>query len=55
MREILRSVHAMKSTGQLIGTSDLWIAAPALAYQMPVVTRNVTHVRRVPHLEVETY
>lgn len=39
----------------LIGANDLWIAATALAYGMPVVTRNAEHYRRVPGLEVETY
>jgi predicted nucleic acid-binding protein len=39
----------------LIGSNDLWIAATALAYGMPVVTHNVEHYRRVPGLEVMAY
>jgi tRNA(fMet)-specific endonuclease VapC len=50
-----RITRHLRGLGQLIGTNDLWIAATALAHGMPVVTRNVQHFRRVPHLEVETY
>lgn len=50
-----RAFRHLQGVGQLIGTNDLWIAATALAHRMPVVTRNVDHFRRVPHLEVETY
>ena len=53
--EFARTYRHLLGTGQLIGTNDLWIAATALAYQMPVVTANVEHYRRVPHLEVESY
>ena len=45
----------LQSNANLIGSNDLWIAATALAYRMPVVTRNVEHFRRVPGLEVESY
>ena len=53
--EFGRVARHLRGVGQLIGTNDLWIAATALANRMPVVTRNVEHFRRVPHLEVETY
>ena len=53
--EFGRAYRHLSGTGQLIGTNDLWVAATALAYQMPVVTDNVAHFRRVPHLEVEAY
>jgi len=42
-------------TGRMIGTNDLWIAAIALANQMPVVTRNVEEFTRVPNLRVVGY
>ncbi len=41
--------------GGLIGTNDLWIAAPALVHGMPLVTNNTTEFRRVPGLEVLEY
>jgi tRNA(fMet)-specific endonuclease VapC len=50
-----RAYRHLRGVGQLIGSNDLWIAATALAHRMPVVTRNVDHFRRVPHLEVESY
>ncbi len=36
-------------------TADLWIAATALAFGMPVVTRNERHFARVPELNVIGY
>jgi len=45
----------LADNGTLIGANDLWIAATALAHDMPVVTRNLKDFRRVPGLDVETY
>jgi tRNA(fMet)-specific endonuclease VapC len=45
----------LQQQGRLIGGNDLWIAAAALAYAMPIVTRNIEHFRRVPGLEVIPY
>jgi tRNA(fMet)-specific endonuclease VapC len=50
-----RAFHHLQKNGQLIGGNDLWIAATAIAYGMPVVTANVEHFSRVPGLEVRTY
>ena len=50
-----RAYRHLRGVGQIIGANDLWIAATALAHRMPVVTRNVAHFSRVPHLEVEGY
>ena len=50
-----RAYRHLRDNGNLIGANDLWIAATGLAYEMPVVTRNVEHFRRVPGLEVESY
>lgn len=50
-----RAFQHLQQNRQMIGANDLWIAATALAYQMPVVTRNAAHFRRVPGLEVEAY
>lgn len=45
----------LKTNGLLIGGNDLWIAATALAHDLPLVTRNEKHFRRVPDLEVISY
>ncbi|MEW5982266.1 MAG: type II toxin-antitoxin system VapC family toxin [Acidobacteriota bacterium] len=50
-----RVFRHLQGNGSLIGTNDLWIAATALAYGMPVVTRDVEYYRRVPDLQVRAY
>lgn len=50
-----RTYRHLRDNGTMIGSNDLWIAATALANDMPVVTRNVADFRRVPSLEVLTY
>ncbi len=45
----------LAANGLLIGTNDLWIAATALAYDLPVVTSNERHFRRVPGLTTLRY
>lgn len=50
-----RAYRYLHDNGRLIGGNDLWIAATALAYKMPVVTRNAAHFRRVPGVEVVEY
>lgn len=45
----------LRRNGVLIPTNDLWIAATALVYAMPVATRDTEHFRRVPGLEVVSY
>ncbi len=50
-----RIFRHLKDNGQLIGSNNLWIAATALAHDMPVATRHVEHYRRVPGLEVLDY
>jgi tRNA(fMet)-specific endonuclease VapC len=50
-----RAFRHLRDNGTLIGSNDLWIAATALANDMPVVTRNVVDFRRVPSLEVLEY
>ena len=50
-----RAFRFLSDNGLLIGGNDLWIAAAALAYRVPVVTRNERHYQRVPGLSVLTY
>lgn len=45
-------LHAI---GQPIGPNDLWIAAHALAREVPLITHNLSEFRRVPDLSVETW
>ncbi|HKK17268.1 MAG TPA: type II toxin-antitoxin system VapC family toxin [Opitutales bacterium] len=42
----------LKNNDQMIEQNDLWIAAAGLAYERPVVTRNISEFARVPHLRV---
>ena len=50
-----RAYRYLQENGRLIGGNDLWIAATALAYKMPIVTRNARDYRRVPGVAVEEY
>ncbi len=50
-----KAFRHLQRNGQLIGANDLWIAATALAYDLPVVTRNDEHYRRVPGLVTISY
>lgn len=50
-----RLYRYLKDNGLLIDANDLWIAATALAFGMPVVTRNEKHFGRVPELDVIGY
>lgn len=53
---IYGSIRAvLQGKGQMIGGSDAWIAAHALAAGMIVVTNNEREFRRVPHLTVENW
>ena len=41
----------LASTGSMIPTNDIWIAATAMAYKLPLVTEDA-HLRRVKGLEI---
>ncbi|MXZ72897.1 MAG: type II toxin-antitoxin system VapC family toxin [Acidobacteria bacterium] len=45
----------LHSIGQPIGPNDLWIAAHALAQDVPLITHNLAEFRRVPGLTAETW
>ena len=45
----------LRRIGQPIGPNDLWIAAHALARDVPLITHNLSEFRRVPGLSVETW
>jgi len=45
----------LRHKGRPIGVNDTWIAATALVHQAPLLTRNVSHLTRVPGLQVVNY
>jgi tRNA(fMet)-specific endonuclease VapC len=46
---------SLARTNQMIGPHDLWIAATARQYQLPLLTQNVNEFRRVAGLQVVDY
>lgn len=48
-------VRDLRSRGILIGANDLWIGASSLRFQLPIVTANEGHFRRIEGLEVLGY
>lgn len=50
-----KAFQYLQKQGLLIGTNDLWIAATALAYDMPIVSKNIRHFERVPNLRLTPY
>ena len=50
-----RLYRYLRANGLLIDANDLWIAATALAFDLPVATRNEKHFSRVPDLDVIGY
>ncbi|MEX2382371.1 MAG: type II toxin-antitoxin system VapC family toxin [Opitutales bacterium] len=50
-----KAYRFLQANGVMIGANDLWIAATALVHDVPLVTRNLDHFRRVPGLNVLPY
>ncbi|MEW6459390.1 MAG: type II toxin-antitoxin system VapC family toxin, partial [Bacillota bacterium] len=42
----------LRASGQTIGTRDVFIAGICLVRNLPLVTGNVEHFRRIPDLQV---
>lgn len=53
--EYARITRSLRSQNQLTGTNDLWIAAAAVAGDMPLVTSNGVHFSRITGLSVMNY
>ncbi len=53
--EASRLARLLKTAGRHIGDNDVWIAATALAYDLPLVSRNTRHFSRVPGLTLAEY
>ncbi len=45
----------LRARGLLIGSNDLWIAATALQFDRPLVTRNLEHFARFPEIRLSGY
>lgn len=45
----------LKESGSTIGDHDVWIAATAIERDLPLVTRNPSHFRRIPDLKILGY
>ncbi len=50
-----RLARALKGGGLHIADNDLWIAATALNFGLPLVTNNKKHFARVPGLDLRVY
>jgi predicted nucleic acid-binding protein len=50
-----RVARELRTTGRHIGDNDIWIAATALAFGLPLVSRNARHFDRVAGLQVVSY
>lgn len=45
----------LEKAGTPIGNNDLWIAAHALALNVPLVSNNLREFERVPELKLENW
>lgn len=45
----------LKSTGTMVGSHDLWLAAACIAHGLTMVTANAREFERVPGLDVEDW
>lgn len=50
-----KAFRYLQAQGLLIGANDLWIAATALANDLPLVSANEAHFSQVPGLRVIPY
>jgi predicted nucleic acid-binding protein len=54
-REYAAIARQLRSDGQLIGGNDLWIGCTAKVANVPLLTRNTEHFRRITGLVVVAY
>ena len=50
-----RISRELRESGSTIGDHDVWIAATAIERDLPLVTRNPRHFRRIPDLKILGY
>jgi len=48
-------VRGLRLQGRLVRSNDLWIACTALTREVPLLTRNVEEMARVPGVRVVGY
>lgn len=54
-RESARIYTRLKESGSLIGNQDILIAGICIANKLPLLTRNLNHFTKVPHLHLHLY
>ncbi|MSQ28083.1 MAG: type II toxin-antitoxin system VapC family toxin [Dehalococcoidia bacterium] len=54
MQRVARLHGELRRSGNLVGDTDLLIAATALEHELILVTRNVRHFERIPGLLVRS-
>jgi tRNA(fMet)-specific endonuclease VapC len=52
MREFARIRGQLRSKGQMIGDADILIGATAIHHEMTLLTQNIRHFERIPHLQL---
>lgn len=55
LTESVRVMRELRQTGKGVGAADAIIAATARVYQLPLVTDNVRHFKRIKGIEVMGY
>lgn len=45
----------LKGTGRHIGDNDIWVAATAVVFGLPLVSNNLRHFGRIPGLKLLSY
>ncbi|MFH1496592.1 MAG: type II toxin-antitoxin system VapC family toxin [Verrucomicrobiota bacterium] len=55
LKEAVRVMRDLRGSGKGIGVADSIIAATALLYDLPLVTDNTRHFKRVADLDVRGY
>ena len=50
-----RIARDLRATGRPIGDNDTWMAATALVFGLPLISRNARHFSRVPGLHLLYY
>ena len=55
IEEFCRQKALLKRAGRMIEDNDLYIAATALALDIPVASENIKHLSRITGLEIQNW